>query len=88
MDNPFSLNNFSRPKLEMPGNEKKLYKVFTTPLLKDFNKLFDSKMTKNNLYNTFGKNETNNQNDFNETIQKYENYIKFFFISYNKPSIS
>ena len=24
MDNPFSLNNFSRPKLEMPGNEKKL----------------------------------------------------------------
>ena len=24
MDNPFSLNNFSRPKLEMPRNEKKL----------------------------------------------------------------
>ena len=24
MDNPFSLNNFSRPKLEMPGDEKKL----------------------------------------------------------------
>lgn len=57
-------------------NEKKLYKVFTTPLLKDFNKLFDTKMTKNNLYNTFGKNETNNQNDFNETIKKYENYIE------------
>tara|TARA_Y100000389_G_scaffold205029_1_gene262154 strand:- start:258 stop:2324 length:2067 start_codon:yes stop_codon:yes gene_type:complete len=71
-------------------NEKKLYKVFTTPLLKDFNKLFDSKMTKNNLYNTFGKNETNNQNDFNETIQKYENYIerieKYKTASENTPS--
>jgi len=71
-------------------NEKKLFKVFTTPLLKDFNKLFDSKMTKNNLYNTFGKNETNNQEDFGETIKKYENYIerinKYKEASENTPS--
>jgi len=57
-------------------NATKLYKVFTNPLLKDFNKLFDSKMTKNNLYNTFGKNETNNKENFGETIKKYENYIE------------
>jgi len=71
-------------------NAKKLYKVFTTPLLKDFNKLFDSKMTKNNLYNTFGKNETNNKENFGETIKKYENYIarinKYKEASENTPS--
>lgn len=68
-------------------NATKLYKVFTTPLLKDFEKLFDKKMTKNNLYNTFGKNETNNKENFGETITKYENYIERINI-YKNASIN
>jgi len=57
-------------------NEKKFLKVFATPLLNDFKKLFDKKMTKNNLFNTFGKNETNNKQDFDENIEKYRDYIR------------
>jgi len=55
-------------------NAAKLSKNFTTPLSKVFKKLFDQKMTKNNLYNTFG--EGSGKRTFDEEIALLDKEIK------------
>jgi len=55
-------------------NAAKLSKNFTTPLIKVFKKLFDKKMTKNNLSNTFG--EGSGKRRFDEEIKLLEEEIK------------
>lgn len=63
--------------------ETNIENLFTTPLINELNNLFDTKMTKNNLYNTFGKNDT--PPDFEADIKKYQDDIEQIY-TYIKQS--
>jgi hypothetical protein len=76
--------------------DKDTFKVYTNPLIKDFNKLFNEKVRYSNLLNTFGNEASDNNdfdtviNDFDTVIQQYSEYIKSIkeYISKSKDTPS
>ena len=82
------LNKYS--EFEQWYQDKNFSKVFTDPLVKDFKKLFDSKMNNNNLSNTFGdgRNGTppNFKNDTLKNTERIKSINDYIFKSDTIPS--